>query len=151
MIGHMMLARVIPEFALSEDEAQNLGEAICNYLRHTKVKVDPKIPEYKATALYKFWRLKCGDKLNLSPLGQGKPLDEATNKQLLDLLATTIAEMKTRYGKWDVAWGDVHKVGRGGVYFPVGAVLLWSIGQLAVLGPALRAAAVPPVVATRSV
>jgi putative ABC transport system permease protein len=37
------------------------------------------------------------------------------------------------------------------IYFPVGAVLLWSIGQLAVLGPALRAAAVPPVVATRSV
>ncbi|WP_049623368.1 ABC transporter permease [Frateuria defendens] len=37
------------------------------------------------------------------------------------------------------------------VYFPVGAVALWLIGQLAVLGPALRAAAVPPVVATRSV
>ncbi|NUO72997.1 MAG: FtsX-like permease family protein [Frateuria sp.] len=36
-------------------------------------------------------------------------------------------------------------------YFPVGAVALWLIGQLAVLGPALRAAAVPPVVATRSV
>lgn len=37
------------------------------------------------------------------------------------------------------------------IYFPVGAVALWVIGQLAVLGPALRAAAVPPVVATRSV
>jgi len=36
------------------------------------------------------------------------------------------------------------------IYFPVGAVVLWVIGQLAVLGPALRAAAVPPVVATRS-
>jgi putative ABC transport system permease protein len=36
-------------------------------------------------------------------------------------------------------------------YLPVGAVTLWLIGQLAVLGPALRAAAVPPVVATRSV
>ena len=32
-----------------------------------------------------------------------------------------------------------------------GAVVLWLLGQLAVLGPALRAAAVPPVVATRSV
>ena len=38
-----------------------------------------------------------------------------------------------------------------GIYFPVGAILLWLIGQIAVLGPALRAAAVPPVVATRSV
>ena len=37
------------------------------------------------------------------------------------------------------------------VYFPVGAIVLWLIGQVAVLGPALRAAAVPPVVATRSV
>lgn len=37
------------------------------------------------------------------------------------------------------------------IYFPVGAILLWSLGQAAVLGPALRAAAVPPVVATRSV
>jgi putative ABC transport system permease protein len=33
----------------------------------------------------------------------------------------------------------------------VGAVLLWLLGQLAVLGPARRAAAVPPVEATRSV
>jgi putative ABC transport system permease protein len=37
------------------------------------------------------------------------------------------------------------------IYFPVGAIALWLIGQLGVLGPALRAAAVPPVVATRSV
>jgi putative ABC transport system permease protein len=37
------------------------------------------------------------------------------------------------------------------VYLPIGAVALWLLGQLAVLGPALRAAAVPPVVATRSV
>jgi len=36
-------------------------------------------------------------------------------------------------------------------YLLVGAVVLWVLGQLAVLGPALRAAAVPPVVATRSV
>jgi putative ABC transport system permease protein len=36
-------------------------------------------------------------------------------------------------------------------YLPIGAVALWLVGQLAVLGPALRAAAVPPVVATRSV
>ncbi|BDU20333.1 FtsX-like permease family protein [Dyella sp. GSA-30] len=37
-----------------------------------------------------------------------------------------------------------------GVYLPIGAILLWTLGQLAVLGPAWRAARVPPVVATRS-
>jgi len=36
-------------------------------------------------------------------------------------------------------------------YLPVSALVLWGLGQFAVLGPALRAAAVPPVVATRSV
>ncbi|UGB37456.1 ABC transporter permease [Frateuria soli] len=36
-------------------------------------------------------------------------------------------------------------------YLPAGALALWALGQLSVLAPALRAAAVPPVVATRSV
>ena len=36
-------------------------------------------------------------------------------------------------------------------YLPIGAVVLWLLGQLSVLAPALRAANVPPVVATRSV
>ncbi len=36
------------------------------------------------------------------------------------------------------------------LYLPAGALALWLIGQGAVLGPAQRAAAVPPVVATRA-
>lgn len=36
-------------------------------------------------------------------------------------------------------------------YLPISAVAVWIVGQLAVLGPALHAAAVPPAVATRSV
>jgi len=35
-------------------------------------------------------------------------------------------------------------------YLAIGATALWLLGQLAVLGPALRAASVPPVVATRT-
>lgn len=37
-----------------------------------------------------------------------------------------------------------------GAYPVAGAILLWLVGQAAVLWPAMRAAAVPPVVATRS-
>ncbi len=37
-----------------------------------------------------------------------------------------------------------------GYYLPVGTLVLWTLGQLAVYGPALRASNVPPVVATRS-
>jgi len=36
-------------------------------------------------------------------------------------------------------------------YLPLGVVLLWLLGQLAVLVPARRAAAIPPALATRSV
>ncbi len=35
-------------------------------------------------------------------------------------------------------------------YLPASAVLLWILGQIAVFGPARRAAAIPPAVATRS-
>jgi putative ABC transport system permease protein len=38
-----------------------------------------------------------------------------------------------------------------GSYLPIGATLLWLLGQIAVLGPALRASLVPPAVATRTV
>jgi putative ABC transport system permease protein len=38
-----------------------------------------------------------------------------------------------------------------GEFLPIGAGLLWFLGQIAVLGPALRAAAIPPAIATRSV
>ncbi|MDH5835168.1 ABC transporter permease [Luteimonas kalidii] len=36
-------------------------------------------------------------------------------------------------------------------YLPIGALALWLLGQAAVFGPARRAAAVPPAIATRSV
>jgi putative ABC transport system permease protein len=36
------------------------------------------------------------------------------------------------------------------LYLPVGAVLLWLLGQVAVYGPARKAASVPPAVATRT-
>lgn len=37
------------------------------------------------------------------------------------------------------------------MYLPVGALALWVLGQVAVFGPARKAASVPPAVATRSV
>jgi putative ABC transport system permease protein len=37
------------------------------------------------------------------------------------------------------------------MYLPIGAIVLWLLGQVSVFGPARRAAAVPPAVATRSV
>lgn len=36
-------------------------------------------------------------------------------------------------------------------FLPIGATLLWLLGQVAVLGPALRASMIPPAIATRTV
>jgi putative ABC transport system permease protein len=36
-------------------------------------------------------------------------------------------------------------------FLPIGAALLWLLGQIAVLGPALRASTIPPAIATRTV
>ncbi len=47
---------------------------------------------------------------------------------------------------------DTYKVPRlPAEFLPVGALLLWTLGQIAVLGPAMRAATIPPAIATRSV
>jgi putative ABC transport system permease protein len=36
-------------------------------------------------------------------------------------------------------------------FLPIGATVLWGLGQIAVLGPAMRAATIPPAIATRTV
>ncbi len=73
-----------------------------------------------ATSLYKFWRIKCGQEMDLKPMIGGGHLGEEQQAQLLELLAETMAELKSKHGRWDVAWGEIHKVGREGQYFPVG-------------------------------
>ncbi len=78
------------------------------------------VPQEKSTVLYKFWRLKCGNNLDLSPFKKKKSLTRSTRKKMLGLLSETIQELKKKYGQWDIAWGEIHKVGRGGIYFPVG-------------------------------
>ena len=76
--------------------------------------------ESTATSLYKFWRLKCGNELDVSPIGKNESMDADAHKKMLSLLSDTIGEMKQKYGKWNIAWGDIHKVGRSGQLFPVG-------------------------------
>lgn len=72
-----------------------------------------------ATPILKNWRLKCQDaKLDLTAISEGKALTPEAQKQLLDLLAQTIAEMKTTYGKALVPWGDIYVIGRGDIYYP---------------------------------
>jgi putative ABC transport system permease protein len=47
---------------------------------------------------------------------------------------------------------EKYQVGRlPAEFLPIGALLLWILGQIAVLGPALRASMIPPAIATRTV
>ena len=74
----------------------------------------------EGTVLYKFWRLKCGNQLDLSPHKENKPLSAKTRKEMLVLMEETINELKKQYGRWKMPWGDIHRVGRGGITYPVG-------------------------------
>lgn len=74
--------------------------------------------------------------------------------QLENLLLTTagiIAGMAMAYGinMWLMERYALARL--PAMVLPIGAVTLWALGQLAVLGPAVRAAAVPPAVATRTI
>ena len=71
-----------------------------------------------AAPLVKFWRLKCQDAIDTVAIAKPKALPKPDKVKLLDLFSQTIAELKTKYGKWDIAWGDIHLVGRNGRYFP---------------------------------
>lgn len=42
MIFHMIAANKFPEMQISEAEAKELSEAICNYLRHSNAAMSPK-------------------------------------------------------------------------------------------------------------
>jgi acyl-homoserine-lactone acylase len=49
-----------------------------------------------------------------TPMGLGQPARAA------EAFGAAVTETARRYGKWDVAWGDVHRVRRGNVDVPVG-------------------------------
>jgi len=71
------------------------------------------------TMVYQLWRTKCNGKVNLEAVLEAKQPAADEQRKMLDLLGDALSELKTRYGRWDVVWGDVHKIGRGGKYFPV--------------------------------
>jgi acyl-homoserine lactone acylase PvdQ len=56
--------------------------------------------------------------MDLTAMGRGEALSSESRQQLLVHFKETLGEMKERYGKWNVPWGQIHVVGRGGIYFP---------------------------------
>jgi acyl-homoserine lactone acylase PvdQ len=76
------------------------------------------VKESTAAPVVKFWRTKCQDAIDVAAIWNGKPLSEDDQKKMMDLLAQTLDEMKAKYGKTGVTWGETHFIGRGDKLFP---------------------------------
>jgi acyl-homoserine-lactone acylase len=61
------------------------------------------------------------------------PRGLADRKRAADAFAWAVEETARRHGRWDVAWGEVHRVRRGGVDAPVGGCS-GAMGCFRVLG-----------------
>ena len=68
--------------------------------------------------VFKWWRLKSEDKVDVAAIADREPLGSEDQKDLLDCLAEALAELKRKYGTVDVKWGEINLIGRGGKYFP---------------------------------
>jgi acyl-homoserine lactone acylase PvdQ len=77
------------------------------------------VKDSTTATLVKFWRLKCEKAIDVVAVADGKPVTEADQVKMLELLGTTLADLKKKYGSAQVKWGDIHFIGRGGKYFPL--------------------------------
>jgi len=76
------------------------------------------IADRTACPLVKFWRLKCQKQIDVGAIAEMKALSDEDRAKLLNLFSETVAELKEKYGKWDIAWGEINLIGRSGRYFP---------------------------------
>lgn len=76
------------------------------------------VKESTAATVVKFWRLKCNGKVDAEAIRKRNGIKEEDHILLLALLRETLDELKAKYGTTEVPWGDIHVVGRGGVYYP---------------------------------
>ncbi|HJZ80053.1 MAG TPA: penicillin acylase family protein [Pyrinomonadaceae bacterium] len=93
-------------------------------------------PESKGAALFELWWAEYSGLRppNRTPLPDEKrfakvwsatdplntPRGLADQARAVEAFTWAVAETARRYGSWDVAWGDVHRVRRGSVDVPVG-------------------------------
>ena len=75
-------------------------------------------------------RLASRGKLNTEAVAMGEDLSDGDQAALVAVLAEVATTMHNKYGGNDVAWGDVHVVGREGQYFPVAGMDYGSRGDL---------------------
>ena len=84
-------------------------------------------PASRGGVLFERWWNRYTDAIEAAYDGDGDPqpfaegwTPEAPTSTPRGLADLAIAETVAHFGAWDVAWGDVHRVRRGGVDVPVG-------------------------------
>lgn len=83
------------------------------------------VKESTAAPIVMFWRQKVQGNVDENKLLKKEPLSPEHNLVLLQGLSDTVSEMKAKYGR-TVTWGDIHKVGRDGKFYPADGVVLGS-------------------------
>jgi acyl-homoserine lactone acylase PvdQ len=83
-----------------------------------------------AAPIVRFWRLKCEGHVRFEDIASGKPLDSASQTALLEMLKQALTEMKAKYGKLGLKWGDINLIGRGDKYFACPGAEFGNGGQL---------------------
>lgn len=84
------------------------------------------VKESSVPPIVMFWRNKVQGSIDEDKLLAKQALSAEHNLALLQGLSDTVAEMKAKYGKLGVTWGDIHKVGRNGKLYPADGVVLGS-------------------------
>ena len=82
--------------------------------------------ESVAASIVFYWRQKSQGKVDEEKLLAGERLSNDDNTALLNGLREACDEMNLLYGKIDVPWGDIHKVGRNGRLYPADGVVMGS-------------------------
>jgi acyl-homoserine-lactone acylase len=63
---------------------------------------------------YRFWKDQLGDKALQADRAGRTPPDDVTNEQLVAALAAGAAELEKKWGRLEVKWGEIYRVGRTG-------------------------------------
>jgi acyl-homoserine lactone acylase PvdQ len=82
--------------------------------------------ESEAASIVFYWRQKAQGKVDEEKLLAGERLSNEENTALLNGLSEACDEMSRLYGKTNVPWGDIHKVGRNGHLYPADGVVMGS-------------------------
>jgi acyl-homoserine-lactone acylase len=125
----MLLAeRVKPDLVKAVRQAKPVG-AIADALRLLERWDDTAAPESRGAVLFEAWWSRYAQGREEAepfavPWSESEPLKTprglADPSRAVEAFAWAVEETVRRHGAWDVAWGEVYRVRRGGVDVPVG-------------------------------